>query len=313
MSDLAATLTQAWNRRKALNLLPDTTFFRALHLTESHGMTLDVVGQVGILSFYQHFSEAQEQTIFGTLQRVLPLETVYLKRRPVEARHVTNTSREWLSPEHPIYGPPQSEIIGLEQQVKYLFRPGSDLSVGLFADMRLARQWVREQAAPRVLNTFSYTCGFGLNATLGGSQTVKNVDASRKVLEWGKENYTLNGCETADLDFIYGDVQEWLKRFHKREDQFDLIVLDPPSFSRSKKGIWRAETHYGQLVSETLPILSKGGMLLACCNHAGISMAQFKNQIRKDNPGLKFHRSLPVSPDFPAEQESHLKITVWGR
>lgn len=313
MSDLAAILTQAWNRRKSLNLLPETTFYRALHLTEARGMTLDVVEQTGILSLYQAFSEQQEQTLFDTIEKVLPLETLYLKRRPVEARHLANTSREWLSPEKPIYGPEQPEIMGLEQQVKYLFRPGSDLSVGLFADMRLARQWVREQGATSVLNTFSYTCGFGLNAALRGSSRVKNVDASRKVLDWGRENYQLNGLEPDPLDFIYGDVQEWLKRFHKRGEQFDLIILDPPSFSRSKQGIWRAETHYGKLVAETLPVLSKGGMVLACCNHAGISMGQFKAQIRRDNPSLRFHRSLPVAPDFPSEQESHLKITVWGK
>ncbi|GGJ20592.1 class I SAM-dependent rRNA methyltransferase [Deinococcus roseus] len=313
MSDLASLLTRAWNHRKALQLFSHTTFFRALHLAEHPGMTLDVVDQVGILSLYQSFSEQEEQEVFRTIQQVLPLDTLYLKRRPVEARHVSNTSRDWLSPEDPVWGPARPELIGLEQDVKYLFRPGSDLSVGLFADMRLARQWVREHAPEKVLNTFSYTCGFGLNAALGGSTTVKNVDASRKVLEWGQENYSLNGLTTDPLDFIYGDVQEWLKRFRKRQDPFDLVILDPPSFSRGKQGIWKAETHYGQLVQEALPLLSRGGMVLACCNHAGISMKDFKQQIRKDNPALKFHQSLPVAPDFPSQQESHLKITLWGQ
>lgn len=312
MSELASVLTRAWNHRKNLQLLPETNFFRALHLTEMQDMALDVVDRTGILSLYRNFSEAEEHALFQTIQDVLPLDTLYLKRRPVEARHLANTSREHLSPPDPVWGPPQPELIGLEQEVQYLFRPGSDLSVGLFADMRLTRAWVRQHAPERVLNTFSYTCGFGLNARLGGSQKVKNVDASRKVLEWGKENHLLNGLEADPLDFIYGDVQEWLRRFHKRGDLFDLVILDPPSFSRGKQGIWRAENHYGRLVAEALPVLSRGGLLLACCNHSGMTLRDFKQQIRKENPQLKFVQSLPVAPDFPFEHESHLKITLWG-
>ena len=68
--------------------------------------------------------------------------------------------------------------------------------------------------------------GRDLGAALGGADTVKNVDLSRKVLAWGQENYARNGLAAPDTDFLYGDVFEWLSRLQRRGDVFDLVVLD---------------------------------------------------------------------------------------
>ena len=93
-------------------------------------------------------------------------------------------------------------MTALEAGVPFLIRPGGDLSTGLFTDARPLRAWVRAQVPEggRVLNTFAYTCGFGLSAALGGAGDVKNVDLSRKVLAWGQENYALSGLAAPDTD-----------------------------------------------------------------------------------------------------------------
>ena len=109
--------------------------------------------------------------------------------------------------------------------------------------------------APEVLNCFAYTCAFSVCAALGGARAT-SLDLSRKYLDWGRRNFELNGLDPAAHDFIYGDVFDWLKRLAKKGRSFDVILLDPPTFSRSPgRGDFRAETDYGRLVSLALPLL----------------------------------------------------------
>ena len=78
---------------------------------------------------------------------------------------------------------------------------------------------------------------------------MKNVDLSRKVLAWGQTNYALSGLSTPDTDFLFGDVFGWFTRLARRGAQFDLVILDPPSFARSNAGTWRSERDYGRLMT----------------------------------------------------------------
>src|SRR5207248_9319272 len=101
-------------------------------------------------------------------------------------------------------------------------------SVGLYLDAREVRAWVREHAAGKLaLNCFSYTCGYAVAALAGGARRVVNVDISRRVLDWGAENAELNGQAVSRRDYIAGDVFEWLDRFAKKGEVFDLVILDP--------------------------------------------------------------------------------------
>src|SRR5258707_2522580 len=110
----------------------------------------------------------------------------------------------------------------------------SGYSQGLFLDQRLNRQRLRELCPGKtVLNTFAYTCSFGVAAVAAGAKAVK-LELSRNYLEWGQENYRLNGLEPEQTDFIYGDVFDWLARFAKPGRRFDVVGLGPPTFFRSR-------------------------------------------------------------------------------
>src|SRR5271165_3509093 len=111
---------------------------------------------------------------------------------------------------------------GLEFEID--FRAG--YSPGLFLDQRINRSKLRGLARGRMLlNTFSYTCAFGVAAAVGGAATV-NLDLSRNYLSWGKRNYELNQIDLREHEFLYGDVFDWLGRFKRRGRKFDLIILD---------------------------------------------------------------------------------------
>ena len=203
-------------------------------------------------------------------------------------------------------------------------------SVGLFLDQRDNRRRLlaRHVAAgfapfpqgrvPEVLNTFAYTCGFSVCAARAGAR-VTSLDLSRKHLDWGQRNFQLNHLDPAGHDFIYGDVFAWLRRLANKQRRFDLILLDPPTFSQSKEsGVFRAQKDYGRLVASALPLLQSGGVLFASTNAADWLPEAFLAAVRAPiaEAGLKCVQEhyAPQPPDFPISRQepAHLK-TVWLR
>ena len=215
----------------------------------------------------------------------------------------TLSKDEKLSPAHlggeQITAPFPVREHGLSYQIDFQ----SGYSQGLFLDQRLNRQRLRELCPGKtLLNTFAYTCSFGVAAVFAGAKAV-NLDLSRNYLEWGQENYRLNGLEPAESDFIYGDVFDWLDRFGKRDRRFDLVVLDPPTFSRSKaSGIFRAEKDYGALLERALRVIEPGGILLCCLNNHQVSAPEFRYILKNSLPSLVDLRQIPMPEDFPGSQ-----------
>jgi 23S rRNA (cytosine1962-C5)-methyltransferase len=173
-------------------------------------------------------------------------------------------------------------------------------SQGIFLDQRRNRQLVKKSSAGRsVLNTFAYTCAFGVAAAAGGASTV-NVDLSRTYLDWGRENYLANGIDGKAHEFVYGDVFNWLKRFAKKGRRFDLVILDPPTFSRDRNGrVFRAETDYDELLELALSVSTKDGQLLCCTNSHRLPLTGFEKILRTKLPKSATVAHIRMPEDFP--------------
>lgn len=205
-------------------------------------------------------------------------------------------------------------------------------STGLFLDQRDNRRRLRtghvagdfplytrrDDRHPEVLNCFAYTCGFSVAAALGGARTT-SLDLSRKYLDWGRRNFRLNALDPAAHDFIYGDAFDWLRRLGRKGRRFDVIVLDPPTFSRSPgHGDFRSDRDYGELVSLALPLLAADGVVLASTNTARLAPAAFLDQVHAACQAagrcISQEHYAPQPPDFPVSREepAYLK-TVWLR
>jgi 23S rRNA (cytosine1962-C5)-methyltransferase len=229
--------------------------------------------------------------------------------------HPRQASREAVH-ELVLWGEPVEELVVTERGVNYAIRPQAGLNVGLFLDMREVRSWVRSIAQGQsVLNLFAYTCSLGVCTSLGGATRVVNLDLSRSYLEWGRRNYVLNGLEPQQEDFIYGDAFDWLGRFARRQRQFDLVIVDPPSFSTTRRAAFAVERDYQRLVEAAARCISPGGMLLAATNHAGTTDARFEVWLRKglDSAGRRGrleHRWHEPTADFPLlpGQQPYLKV-----
>ena len=173
-----------------------------------------------------------------------------------------------------------------EDKIRYWIDFQTGYSQGLFLDQRSNRARVRSLAPGNsVLNTFAYTCGFGVAAAFGGAQTV-NVDLSRHFLAWGRSNYELNQIDPDQHEFYADDVFGRLRFFTRKQRAFDLVILDPPTFSRNRDGkIFRAADHFGQLVSAGLGCVKPGGRLLCCNNSHQLSAPAFRGKSSRVSPG----------------------------
>jgi 23S rRNA (cytosine1962-C5)-methyltransferase len=187
------------------------------------------------------------------------------------------------------------------------FRAG--YSPGLFLDQRTNRNRLRSLVRDlTLLNTFSYTCAFGVAAAIGGASTV-NLDLSRHYLDWGKRNYEINRISLDHHDFISGDVFDWLGRFQRRGRKFDVIVLDPPTFSRDRKSkVFRIQEDYGDLANLAGKCLNKNGRLFCSTNFRGLTFNEFLRILRAaiDRPFQAVTGSMP--PDFTGDK--YLK-SIW--
>jgi 23S rRNA (cytosine1962-C5)-methyltransferase len=227
--------------------------------------------------------------------------------------------------------PPLARFVIRENNVSFYVSFQEGYSVGLFLDQRDNRRRILSghvaagfdlPSAPSspgaVLNTFAYTCGFSVCAAIAGAVTT-SIDLSRNYLDWGRANFILNRIDPGPHSFLHGDVFSWLRRLARQSRSFDLILLDPPTFSRSKeRGAFRAETDYPQLISAALPCLNPNGVLFASTNAAQIKPESFLNQvttaIRASGRLVQQQHYAPQPPDFPISREepAHLK-SAWFR
>ncbi len=143
---------------------------------------------------------------------------------------------------------------------------GAGYSVGLFVDQRENRRFVGGAKPRHLLNCFAYTCSFSVVAAAAGAQTL-SVDLSKKSLARGRENFALNELSTDGHQFIADDVRPVLQRLARRGSKFDLIVLDPPTFSRTKGGsAFHVEKDFEDLIAAAIEIADREARILLSTN-----------------------------------------------
>ena len=157
----------------------------------------------------------------------------------------------------------------LEYGVKFKVNLQDYLDTGLFLDHRETRHLVASFAkGKRILNLFAYTCSFSVHAALAGATFTKSVDLSNTYTAWGKENFTLNALSLEHHQVIREDCLKFLEEEARSGIKYDVIVIDPPTISRSKKmnQLFDIQTDYVFLISQSLRLLSKEGTIFFSTN-----------------------------------------------
>jgi 23S rRNA (cytosine1962-C5)-methyltransferase len=195
------------------------------------------------------------------------------------------------------------QSIATENHLKFGIDFGAGYSVGLFVDQRENRRFVRQTKPKRILNCFAYTCSFSVAAASAGARTV-NVDLSKKSLERGRQNFALNSFSTDGHQFIADDVRPVLRQLARRGEKFDMIILDPPTFSRTKGGAaFHVEKDFEDLVVAALEVADRDARILISTNCETLNdqalerMARYCLKLSRLSGTI--HRQL-LPADFPA-------------
>ena len=203
------------------------------------------------------------------------------------------------------------QTIANEQFLKFGIDFAAGYSTGLFVDQRENRRYVRLSSPKRLLNCFAYTCSFSVAAASVGAQTV-NVDLSKKSLARGKENFAINSLRTDDHKFIADDVITVLPRLARKGEKFDMIILDPPTFSRSHRGkVFHVQKDFENLLLNALELAERNCRILLSTNCSGLRAKSLEVMarycVKLTRRAAKFHRA-PALPDFP---EGAAASTIW--
>lgn len=166
-------------------------------------------------------------------------------------------------------GEEKEYIVVYEYGAKFLINLNDYLDTGLFLDHRETRQMVARQAkGKRLLNLFAYTCSFSVHAALAGARSTTSIDLSNTYTQWGRENFILNDLSLQKNDVIRADCLRFLDDEVYSTTKYDLIVIDPPTISRSKKmdQMFDIQLDYIPILSQALRLLADDGTLYFSTN-----------------------------------------------
>ena len=187
----------------------------------------------------------------------------------------THLPKAWGREQYEKAGAGGEPFVVEEQGLKFWVNLSDFLDTGLFLDHRLTRARVRDEAAgKRFLNLFGYTGSFSVYAAAGGAVSTTTVDLSNTYCDWAVRNLELNGFRGPRHEVVRSDVVRWVRQAAERAPKFDLAVLDPPSFSASKKmeGSFNVQADHPRLVAEVAALLSPRGVLYFSTNYQGFEL-----------------------------------------
>jgi 23S rRNA (cytosine1962-C5)-methyltransferase len=317
--ELAAAIVDAAERRFGVVATGDTNALRIVNGAGDGlpGITIDLYGRHAVLSFYEDAPEAEAQAVAQALVDA-GAAGVYAKFRPKHASRIVDSRRDDIAPSEPIAGDPAAPTFEVvEGGVPFEVHLGDGLSTGIFLDQRDNRRRVRAAAKGlEVLNLFAYTGAFSVVAAVGGAARTTTVDTSRGALEWARRNLDRVGAREDAHECVEADVFAFLAAAKARGRTWDLALLDPPSFSTTKKSRFSAEDDYEHLAAATLSVVRPGGKLLACTNHRGISIGQLRKRLhsaaRAAGREVTQMKNLACPADFPPPpgEDAHLKTVL---
>ena len=299
---------KAAKKRSSLMMDDSTTAFRLFNGEGDGlgGITIDWYDGFVVVSWYSAGIYQWKELIIEQLQEAIPsIQGIYEKIR--------YASKEKLPESQFVKGVQASEpLIVQEEGVRYATYLDEGLMTGIFLDQREVRTLLRDDysAGKTILNLFSYTGAFSVAAAMGGAVQTTSVDVANRSLEKTREQFEVNGIDASEQKIYVMDVFDYIKYAAKKSLTFDTIVLDPPSFARTKKRTFSVAKDYAGLVEQLVPLTAKNGNLILSTNAANVSEKQFLEMIHKGlrssgrSYRLAHQKKLPL--DFPVAPHTPL-------
>lgn len=252
-----------------------TTCVRLIH-GESDGLPgliVDRYGEILVVQFLSSGAEFWRNRIVETLAKSAGIRYVF-ERSDADVRSLEGLP-ERIGPL--LGGEPLDDSIILENGLRFRVNIRSGHKTGFYLDQRTNRLKIRSYTAGRdVLDCFSYTGGFSLNALQGNARSVLAIDASAEALNLLAQNLQLNQFSTEKVNCVEGDVFQVLRSFRDQRRTFDMIILDPPKFAPTISQVERAARGYKDINLLALKLLRPGGILCTFSCSGGVSPELFQ-------------------------------------
>lgn len=264
--------------------------------------TADSVDKVLFAVLFE--ADEEEEEIIAMLRDVYATESKW-EALVVQQRYLPS------SPSAVVEGALPTECFAIENGLKYTINFQSAQNIGFFPDMKIGRSFVREHAKGKnVLNLFSYTCSFSLNAIEGGAASVVNVDMNKNVLTLGRENHRLNGLDTKKVQFMpYNILKSWSRI--RKEGPYDLIIIDPPSF---QKGSFAATSDYVKIIRRLHEFAAEECTVLSALNAPELGSEFIKTLFSENAPEFRYIERLENLESFPTnDAERSLKNLIFKK
>ncbi|HDR7792256.1 TPA: class I SAM-dependent rRNA methyltransferase [Bacillus luti] len=270
-------IKSALHKRKHFYKSNDTTAFRVLNGEGDGlgGLIIDYYDGYYVVSWYSEGIYTFREEIIAALQKVASFKGIYEKKR-------FDTKGKYIEGDDFVAGERgEFPLIVKENGVNFAVYLNDGAMVGVFLDQRNVRKQIRDKYAKgrTVLNMFSYTGAFSVFAALGGASKTTSVDLANRSLSKTIEQFSVNEVDYEAQDIIVEDVFLYFKYAAKKKMKFDMVVLDPPSFARSKKYTFSAAKDYKNLLKETIAITENNGIIVASTNCSAFDMKKFKGFI----------------------------------
>ncbi|PFL36208.1 class I SAM-dependent rRNA methyltransferase [Bacillus cereus] len=270
-------IKSALHKRKQFYKSSDTTAFRVVNGEGDGlgGLIIDYYDGYYVVSWYSEGIYTFRDEIIAALQKVANFKGIYEKKR-------FDTKGKYIGGDDFVAGERgEFPLIVKENGVNFAVYLNDGAMVGVFLDQRNVRKQIRDKYAKgrTVLNMFSYTGAFSVFAALGGASKTTSVDLANRSLSKTIEQFSVNEVDYEAQDIIVEDVFLYFKYAAKKKMKFDMVVLDPPSFARSKKYTFSAAKDYKNLLKETIAITENNGIIVASTNCSAFDMKKFKGFI----------------------------------
>jgi 23S rRNA (cytosine1962-C5)-methyltransferase len=254
----------AW--RAQLGLGGDDEAYRLVHHAGDGlpGLACDVLGRVAVIYAYGSSLRPLARTLADAVIGFAKLDGAVVKLR---ARRRGDDDADGAI-DLDVVGSVPPRLMVNEYDTVYEVHPLGALNTGLFTDMREHRRGLHRFArGRRVLNLFSYTGSLSLACARGGATSVTSVDTSDGVHAWARGNFTHAGCvDDSRWQFHAGDAVRFLARAIRDRERYDLVIIDPPTFSTARGQPWSLTRDYAALIAQAAAVLSPDGVLWLAAN-----------------------------------------------
>lgn len=304
----------ALDKRQSFFKNEDTNAFRVFNGEGDGigGFTIDYFNEYYLINWYSKGIYSFFDYVITSLKNLTQYKAIYQKKR-------FRADGKFIEEDGYVDGERgQFPIIVKENGVNFAVYFNEEAMVGVFLDQRDVRRTIRDKYAKgrTVLNTFSYTGAFSVFAALGGAVKTTSVDLANRSLPKTIEQFSVNGLDYEAHDIIVEDVFHYFKYAVKKKLKFDMVILDPPSFARSKKFTFSAEKDYKNLLKEAISITEKNGIIVASTNSASFDMKKFKGFIetafKESNSKYTIVEEFSLPEDFQTikqfKEGNYLKV-----